>query len=80
MRRLLPQTVSEREVLDRTPPADKALVAGLPVGIVSLHNKAGFDLKIETGFVREVDADVVVATFGRELNGFDGFAPGFWKA
>jgi hypothetical protein len=45
---LLPN-VSEREVLDWTPPAKNALVSGLPIGIVSLDHEPRFDLEIQTG-------------------------------
>jgi hypothetical protein len=72
--------VSERKVLDWTPPADNALIACLPVGVVSLDHEPRFDLEIQTGFVAEVDADAVVAKLCRELNGFNGLAFGLGKA
>src|SRR5215471_9492564 len=71
--------VSEFNVTNWPPAADEALVAGLPVGIVGLDEEAGFDPKIQTGFIGEVDADAVVAEFGGELNAFDDFAFGLGK-
>lgn len=65
--------------MDWTPAADNALIARLPVGIVSLDNEPGFDLEIETGFVGEVDTNAMVAKLGRELDAFDNFAFGMGK-
>lgn len=66
--------------MDWPPAADDALIAGLPVGIVGLDEKAGFDLEIQTGFIDEVDADAVVAELGGELDTFENFAFGLGKA
>ena len=68
------QSVSEFKVLNWPPASDRALVAGLPVGIIGLDEKAGFDLEIQTGFVGEVDANAVVAEFSGELYAVDDFA------
>ena len=74
------KSVSELQVVNWPPAAKKALVAGLPVGIVGLHEESGFDLEIQAGFVSEVDADAVVAEFGGEFHAFNDFAFGLGKA
>src|SRR5215813_7943721 len=68
------KSVSKLQVVNWPPAAKKALVAGLPVGIVGLHEESGFDLEIQAGFVSEVDADAVVAEFGGEFHAFNDFA------
>ena len=73
------QRVSEFDVLHRTPALKNPLVASLPVGIVSLNKKAGFDLEIQTGFVGEVHAHGVIAKLSGELDSFNRFAFGLGK-
>jgi hypothetical protein len=61
------------------PTVNNPLVARFPIGVVSLDKKAGFDFKIEAGFIGEVDANRMVAKLGRELDSFNGFAFGLGK-
>ena len=63
----------------RAPPVEDALVAGLPVGVVGLDGEAGVDREIQTGFVLEVDANAVIAQFGRELYFLNDFVFGLGK-
>ena len=71
--------VPEFQVLRRAPPVEDALVAGLPVGVVGLDGEAGVDGEIQTGFVLEVDANAVIAQFGRELYFLNDFVFGLGK-
>src|SRR5262245_30417023 len=71
--------VSELNVTNWPPLANNALVAGLPVRVVGLDGEAGVDREIQAGFVLEVDANAVIAQFGRKLYFLNDFVFGLGK-